>query len=65
MYIYMAESLHSSPVTITTFLIGYSPIQNKKLKKKKEKKQVMDVTPTVVEEGSVVKGKKACGKFKQ
>ena len=25
----------------------------------------MDVTPTVVEEGSVVKGKKACGKFKQ
>ena len=25
----------------------------------------MDVTTTVVEEGSVVKGKKACGKFKQ
>ena len=32
----MAESLHCSPETITTLLIGYSPIQNKKLKKKKE-----------------------------
>ena len=26
--IYMAESLHSSPETITTLLIGYAPIQN-------------------------------------
>ena len=31
----MAESLCSSPETITTLLIGYTPIQNKKLKKKK------------------------------
>ena len=29
----MAESLYSSPKTITTFLIGYTPLQNKKLKK--------------------------------
>ena len=32
--IYMAESLHCSPGTITTLLIGYIPIQNKKLKRK-------------------------------
>ena len=31
----VAESLHCSPETITTLLISYSPIQNKKLKKKK------------------------------
>ena len=29
----MAESLHWSPGTITVLLIGYTPIQNKKLKK--------------------------------
>ena len=28
--IYIAESLHCSPETITTLLIGYTPIQNKK-----------------------------------
>ena len=33
--IYIAESLHCSPETITTLLIDYTPIQNKKLKKKK------------------------------
>ena len=31
----MAESLCCSPETITTLLIGYTPIKNKKLKKKK------------------------------
>ena len=31
-YTCMAESLHCSPQTITTLLIGYTPIQNKKLK---------------------------------
>ena len=31
----MAESLHCSPETITTLLIGYTPTQNKKFKKKK------------------------------
>ena len=31
----MAESLHCSPETITTLLTGYTPIQNKKFKKKK------------------------------
>ena len=30
MCICMAKSLRSSPETITTFLIGYTPIQNKK-----------------------------------
>ena len=30
--IYMAESLHCSPETITTLLIDYTPIQNKKFK---------------------------------
>ena len=31
-HIYMAKSLHCSPETITTLLIGYTPIQNKKFK---------------------------------
>ena len=30
--IWMAESLGCPPETITTLLIGYTPIQNKKLK---------------------------------
>ena len=34
-WIGMAGSLPCSPETITTLLIGYTPIQNKKLKKKK------------------------------
>ena len=38
-YICMAESLPRSPEIITTLLIGYIPIQNKKLKVKKKKKQ--------------------------
>ena len=29
-YIYMAESLLHSPETVTTLLIGYTPVQNKK-----------------------------------
>ena len=32
----MAESICSPPETITTLLIVYTPIQNKKLKKKKQ-----------------------------
>ena len=35
-YICMAESLHCSPETITTLLIGYMPEQNKTFKKNKE-----------------------------
>ena len=35
----MAESLHCPPETITTLLVGYTPIQNKNFKKKKEKKR--------------------------
>jgi len=38
-YICMAESLHSSPETITTLLSGYTPIQNRKLEKKNNTKQ--------------------------
>ena len=34
----MAESLRCSPETITTLLVGYTPIQNKKFKGKKKKK---------------------------
>ena len=32
-YICMAESLHCSPKTITTLLVGYTPVQKKKNKK--------------------------------
>ena len=35
----MAESLPRSPEIITTLLIGYIPIQNKKLKVKKKKQR--------------------------
>ena len=34
--IFMAESLHCLPETVTALLIGYTPIQNKKFKRKKE-----------------------------
>ena len=37
MCICMAESLCCSPETITTLLIGYTPVQNKKCKLKKKK----------------------------
>ena len=33
-YIWLSESLHCLPETITILLISYTPIQNKKLKKK-------------------------------
>ena len=35
----MAESICSPPETITTLLIVYTPIQNKKLKKKANRKE--------------------------
>ena len=38
-YICMAESLCCPPETITTLLFSYTPIQNKKLKKKKQSMQ--------------------------
>ena len=31
----MAKSLHSSPETVTTLLISYTPVQKKKFKKEK------------------------------
>ena len=42
--IYMAESLHSSPETITTLLIGYTQIENIFMFKKKKKEFLK--TPT-------------------
>ena len=36
-----AESLHWSPETTTTLLTGYTPIQNKKLKRKKGKREMI------------------------
>ena len=37
-HIYMFESLPCSPETITTLLISYTAIQDKKLKKKKKER---------------------------
>ena len=36
----MAESLHYPHETLITLLIGYTPIQNKKFKIKKKKKDI-------------------------
>ena len=41
----MAESLHCSPATITPLLIGYTPVQNKNLKKKKKKSKTTEDKP--------------------
>ena len=38
----MTESLHSSPKTTTTLLIGYTPIQNKRFKVWEEKGRTED-----------------------
>ena len=40
-YIFMADTLHSSTEIIITLLIGYTPIQNKKFKKFKNKNQAV------------------------
>ena len=37
-YIYIAESLHCLPESITTLLISYTPVQSKKFFKKEKKK---------------------------
>ena len=36
-----AESLYCSPETIKILLIGYTPIENKKFKEKKDLKKIM------------------------
>ena len=36
--VYVTESLHCSPETVKTLLIGYTPMQNKKFKKTKIKR---------------------------
>ena len=41
LYIYMAEYIRCSPETITIFVIGYTPIQNEKCKKKKRNHLVL------------------------
>ena len=51
----MAESLHCPPETVTTFLISYTPKQNKKLLKKKKKSKVLN---KIVE--TVTHSEKAC-----
>ena len=35
----MTKSLHCSPETITTLLIGYTPIQSEKFEKEEEEKE--------------------------
>ena len=42
----VAETLHYLPETITTLLIGYTPIKNKKLKKR-------DLPPNTGDAGSI------------
>ena len=53
----MAEALHCLPETITTLLISYTPIQNKKvlkkkmtskMKKKKNKKKSQNTQPDIL-----------------
>jgi len=39
----MAEALHCSPETITTLLISYTPIQNKKFKRKKRQQIILHI----------------------
>ena len=42
-YIYMAESPCCSPETVTTWLTSYTPIQNKKLKEKRNNEVVFSI----------------------
>jgi len=37
LYVWLSESLQGSTETLTTLLIGYTPIQNKNSKKQKQK----------------------------
>ena len=54
----LAESHHSSPETITTLLIDYTPIQNKKLKvwrgKKKKKDKLFAISGNMLTLGGPV-----------
>ena len=53
----MAESLHCSPETITTLLIDYTPIQNKKLnvwRKKKKKDKLFAISGNMLTLGGPV-----------
>ena len=45
----MPEPFCCLPETITTFLVSYTPIQNKSLKKKKEKKKILCVDEWIKE----------------
>ena len=46
----LAESLRFSPQTITTLTVGYTPVQNKKFKKKKCKSGLLLIREDCVEE---------------
>ena len=48
LYIYMAEYIRCSPETITILLIGYTPIQNEKCKKKGKKSPSALQTPVCI-----------------
>ena len=54
----MAESLHWSPETITRLLTGYTPIQNKKLKRKKKKQEGDDMHPCGWSEAKIAEVRK-------
>ena len=55
----MTESLHYSPETITTLLIGYTPTQNKNLKTKKSPSNSPHTAPTQREVTGCEPGKKS------
>ena len=42
------KNTHCSPESIMTLLIGYSPIQNKKLKKKKKEIQAQILSKNLI-----------------
>ena len=43
--VYVAESLHCSPETITALLMGCTPVQNKKFKRKHKNVQIVFFLP--------------------
>ena len=44
LYVWLSESLQCSTETITTLLIGYIPIQNKNLKKKRKESALRPIS---------------------
>ena len=52
----MAESLHRLPETITTLLIGYTPVQDKKFIKKNKPLMAFDIAVPFFSQGGQVGG---------